>query len=148
MRIALACSVVTHCASFRISHECSVSYCRLHIKLGFWWLLPPEMTSEYRTYGHMIHACIHWIIWGKYGASWTTKAISLHNAGSNPRYWPCVYFALFRTGSARRTPGDLRGAGGRPAGVPITFLRCAVFNMRAHSTPSRLAHSVCLGFLI
>ena len=68
MRIALACSVVTHCASF--SHECSVS--RLHIKLGFWWLLPPEMTSEYRTYGHMIHACTHWIIWGKYGASWTT----------------------------------------------------------------------------
>ena len=76
------------------------------------------------------------------------KAVSLDNAGSNPRYWPCVYFALFRTGSARRTPGDLRGAGGRPAGVPITFFRCEVFNMRAHSTPSRLAHSVCLGFLI
>ena len=77
-----------------------------------------------------------------------SKAVSLDNAGSNPRYWPCVYFALFRTGSARRTPGGLRGAAGRPAGVPITFFRCAVFNMRAHSTPSRLAHSVCLGFLI
>ena len=59
----------------------------------------------------------------------TMKAVSLDNAGSNPRYWPCVYFALFRTGSARRTPGDLRGAGGRPAGVPITFFRCAVFNL-------------------
>ncbi len=81
-------------------------------------------------------------------SSSSSKAVSLDNVGSHPRYWPCVYFALFRTGSARRTPGDLRGAGGRPAGVPITFFRCEVFNMRAHSTPSRLAHSVCLGFLI